>query len=102
MNDNKINFNDLLQRPLFQLTAEEFFKLTEKFLEDKLPQQESEEKRKRYVYGIAGIAEIFNCSQTTAQKIKNSGKIDESISQVGRKIIVDVDKAIELFNLNNK
>lgn len=51
---------------------------------------------KRYVYGLAGIAELFNCSKTTANRIKQSGKIDKAITQIGNLIIVDADKALEL------
>lgn len=60
------------------------------------------EKPVRMVYGIHGIMQIFNCSYSTAQRIKSSGIIDNAISQVGRKIAVNADKAIELFNLKNK
>lgn len=51
---------------------------------------------KKYVYGIAGIARLFNCSAPTANRIKKSGKIDKAIKQIGRKIIVDADLALEL------
>lgn len=55
------------------------------------------EQRKRIVYGIAGIAQLFNCSMTTANRIKASGRIDEAIMQYGRIIAVDADKALLLF-----
>ena len=51
---------------------------------------------KKYVYGIAGIARIFGCSMPTANRIKQSGKIDKAITQIGRKIIIDSDLALEL------
>lgn len=51
---------------------------------------------KKFVYGIAGIAKIFDCSIPTANRIKASGKIDKAITQIGRKIIVDIDLALEL------
>ena len=54
-------------------------------------------KEKRFVYGIAGIAQIFNCSMTTANRIKASGKINKAISQYGRMIAVDVNLALELL-----
>lgn len=54
-------------------------------------------KEKRLVYGIAGIAQLFNCSMTTANRIKASGKIDKAISQCGRMITVDADLALELM-----
>lgn len=57
---------------------------------------EVKEKYTNYVYGIAGIARLFNCSIPTAARIKASGKIDAAIKQIGRKIIVDADLALEL------
>ena len=51
---------------------------------------------KEYVYGIAGIAKLFGCSIPTANRIKKSGKIDQAITQIGRKIIVDAELALEL------
>ncbi|HCC52888.1 MAG TPA: hypothetical protein DEQ30_13245, partial [Porphyromonadaceae bacterium] len=51
---------------------------------------------KKYVYGIVGIARLFGCSMPTANRIKKSGKIDRAITQIGRKIIVDADLALEL------
>jgi len=50
----------------------------------------------RYVYGLNGIADLFGCSIPTAARIKKSGKINDAITQIGRKIIVDADKALEL------
>ena len=52
---------------------------------------------KRYVYGIKGIQELFSVSHATAQKYKD-GILKEAVYQSGRKIVVDVEKALELFN----
>ena len=57
----------------------------------------SQATERRLVYVIAGIAQIFNCSMTTANPIKQSGKIDRAITQYGRKIVVDADLALELI-----
>lgn len=89
-------FDDLLAKPLWQMTGEEFLQLN-RF--SPIPTTASEQKPpsdKSYKYGIAGIAEIFGCSIPTANRIKKSGRIDAAITQVGRKIVVDVEKAIEL------
>ena len=56
------------------------------------------EQTKRLVYGISGIAQLFNCSMTTANRIKACGRIDKAISQHGRIIVVDAEKALVLFN----
>ena len=39
---------------------------------------------------------FFKCSIPTANRIKKSGVIDAAITQVGRKIVVDVELALEL------
>lgn len=89
-----------LNRPLWQMTAGEFLDLlkennvAEPVKEETQPQVENKEKR--YVHGIQGIATLFNCSIATANRIKSSGKIDDAITQMGRKIVIDADLALEL------
>lgn len=51
---------------------------------------------RRVVYGLRGIQNLFNVSHVTAQKYRN-GILAEACAQEGRKIIVDVDKAFELY-----
>jgi len=50
----------------------------------------------RYVYGLRGIQQLFGVSHKTAQEYKD-GLIKDAVCKNGRKIIVDVDHAIELF-----
>lgn len=58
--------------------------------------------KRNYVYGLKGIQDLFKVSHTTAQIYKD-GILKEAIYQSGRKIMVDVDKAIKLFdNARNK
>ncbi len=52
---------------------------------------------KKYVYGLRGIRDIFRVSHATAQRYKDT-ILKDAVTQHGRKIITDVDKAIELFN----
>lgn len=91
-----MDIEELKEKPLWQLTGKEFLQLqkVEKPHEEELPQKEKQGKR--YVYGIAGIANLFGCSIPTANRIKKSGKIDKAITQIGRKIIVDAELALEL------
>lgn len=86
---------------LIDLTVGDLMELIESIQGDKTAPQAATAPGKKYVYGIAGIAQIFNCSMTTANRIKASGRIDKAISQTGRIIVVDADLALELFN-NNK
>ena len=55
------------------------------------------DKSKRLVYGLSGIRSLFGVSHATAHRYKET-IIREAVSQQGRKIIVDVGKALELFN----
>lgn len=57
-------------------------------------------KQKEEYFGIAGIAKILNCCNTTAQRVKNTGYIDDALFQVGRQIIVDKEKLKHLYKEN--
>lgn len=56
----------------------------------------SAKEQKHFVYGLAGLARLFGGSLPTANRIKQSGKIDRAITQIGRKIIIDAELALEL------
>lgn len=88
-----------LNTPIWQLTVGEFLELQER-ITLKLKQAETAPKESepetRFVYGLEGLAQLFNCSKTTANTIKQSGDIDKAIIQIGRKIIIDAPLALEL------
>lgn len=52
---------------------------------------------KKLIYGIPGLAEFLNCSESTAKRIKASMILDPAISQVNRTIIFDAEKVLELL-----
>lgn len=54
-------------------------------------------EEKHYVYGLRGIQTLLNCSHTQAQRYKDT-VLKDAVMQNGRKIVVDADKALELFN----
>ncbi len=91
------NIQELLSKPVWQMTGEEFIMLSRHASgqTEAQPQPVTDTSRK-YVYGIPGIAKLFGCSLPTANRIKKSGKIDKAITQIGRKIIVDAELALEL------
>ncbi len=91
-----MNLNELKGKPIWQMTGEELLCLlqTEGIKEQAtLPVVDT---AKKYVYGILGIAKLFGCSIPTANRIKQSGKINKAITQIGRKIIVEAELALEL------
>ncbi|MDH6313096.1 MULTISPECIES: DUF3853 family protein [Bacteroidales] len=91
-----MNLHDLKNKPLWQMTGEELVYLLQSEGITKEVVTPVIDSSKKYVYGIAGIARLFGCSMPTANRIKQSGKIDRAITQIGRKIIVDSDLALEL------
>lgn len=60
------------------------------------PDQRAEDYPK-YVKGLKGIRQLFNVSHATAQKYKDT-ILKDAVSQQGRVIITDVEKAFKLFN----
>lgn len=104
-----MNMSDqFYDKPLFQLTVGELMEVLKNSREEECVADNTQpactqvvvgSDDKRYVYGIDGIARLFGCSKQTANRIKKSGKIDAAITQIGRKIIVDADKALELAGL---
>ena len=92
-----MNLEALREKPLIQMTGGEFIFLQNN-LNNELPSKTLEpEKGKKYVYGIRGIANLFDCSISSANRLKKSKKIDGAIIQDGRKIIVDAELALELL-----
>ena len=91
------NLQELLSKPVWQMTGEELIFLSKHASRqtETQPQPVTDTERK-YVYGILGIAKLFGCSLPTANRIKKSGKIDKAITQIGRKIIVNVELTLEL------
>ena len=84
-----MTIKELLDKPVWQMTGEELLFLTQhgKMSTSGETAKASSKEEKRYVYGLAGIARLFGCRIPTANRIKQSGKINRAITQVGRKII---------------
>jgi predicted site-specific integrase-resolvase len=53
-------------------------------------------------HGLKGISELLGCSISTAQRIKKKGIIDEAIIQIGKTIVIDERKALELLKKHSK
>lgn len=85
--------------PIAQVTIGEFWELFEqRYGKQALPSRDIEPRPAgRLVYGLRGIQELFNCSHKTAQYYKDN-IICEAVKQNGRKIVVDADLALKLFN----
>ena len=76
--------------PIWQLTVEEFLEVS------KLINTE-----KNYEFGLKGLAKILGCSISKASEVKRSGLLDDAIVQNGKIIVIDKDKALQLFAKND-
>ncbi|MBR8536096.1 DUF3853 family protein [Carboxylicivirga mesophila] len=89
-------YND--ETPIVMLTVGELKALIGQRAEVELKQESFiNNEEKSYVYGLSGIRRLFNVSHATAQRYKDT-ILKDAVMQNGRKIIVDKNKAIELFN----
>ena len=95
--DDDPEYVALLNKPLWQFTGKDHAYMMKHVLMESLSVESTEpSSQKRYVQGYQGIASLFGCSKSTAHRIKKSGIIDEAITQVNRKILVDADLALQL------
>ena len=94
-----MTLHELLEKPIWQITGEELLFLAQQKAmqpEGAAPETSSAKEERHFVYRLSGLARLFGCSLSTANRIKQSGKIDRANTQVGRKIIVDADLVLEL------
>src|ERR1035437_5140129 len=87
-----------LSTPVALLTVGQLLDIvnSEKKQEDANPERD----KKSYVYGLRGIRDLFNVSHATAQRYKDTF-LQPAVSQNGRKLLINAELAIELFNKKN-
>lgn len=54
-----------------------------------------------WVRGTQGLMAIFQCSESTAKRIKKSGAIKKAIHQQGRTYMTNSQLALELYGAKN-
>ena len=94
--------DELLNKPLFQCTLGDFKAILSEVLRDNELESLTAPPQKQYVYGLAGLMKLFGCSISTAERIKQSGVIDQAISQTGDIIVVDAELALDLLRVSGK
>lgn len=87
--------------PIAALTVGDFKELMLTLRQQPCEEHRPEVRHRRYVYGLQGIRDIFGCSHATAQRYKDT-IIRDAVIQNGRKIVVDVELALQLFNQNGR
>lgn len=90
----------LLKLPLWQYTGEQLLELLSSRAEEPQPNVQPEiGKQRKYLYGIDGICQLLGCSKSTANRVKSRGYLKDAITQIGRKIIIDVELAMEYIRI---
>lgn len=95
---NNIDIESLLGKPLWQLTAQEFCALSRYAYAQCDHVSESHDIVR--VTGVRALAEYLGCCESTVFMLRRNGVLGEAIiSQVGKKIVFDGEKARELAEL---
>lgn len=92
-----ISLEQLLEKPLWQMTGQEFFILS--CHAAKRQKELSPHEAIEYCTGIKALSEKLACCESTVYMMKREGILDRAIkSQIGKKIVFNVDRARELAN----
>lgn len=103
-----IDIQGLLEKPVWQMTGEEYCQLTHYALSLSPNSGPSQAPAGRKALGVHALAEELGCSESTIYALmRTSRKEDGSsegggvlkpaiVSRIGRRIVFDVDKAREL------
>ena len=67
-----MTINELLSKPVWQKTGKELLFLEQhgNMSTNRETTKASSKEERRYVYGLTGIARLYGCSLTTANRIK--------------------------------
>ena len=89
----KPTFESLLAKPIWQMTGEEFLQLNELNINSAVSTAQIAGSV-QYAHGTAELSQMIGCCQSTVYALKKEGVLDDAvISQIGRRIIFNADKA---------
>ena len=91
--DSNTKLSSLLAKPIWQMTGEEFLQLNELNINSVVSTAQAAGSV-QYAHGISELSQMIGCCQSTIYVLKKEGVLDGAVvSQIGRRIIFDVDKA---------
>lgn len=63
---------------------------------------ENEENRRNFVYGLKGLASLLGCSISTAERLRQSGILDQAIIAHKGLLVIDADMVLDLLRAAGK
>ncbi len=93
----KIDVFSLLEKPIWQLSGEEFIALSAFAVRMADDDDSSTVKNVTRITGVRALAQYIECSESMVYHLRREGVLDTAIlSHVGKKIVFDGDRAREL------
>ena len=104
----EININGLLEKPLWQMTGEEYCQLTQYALSLSTGTGTASSPSGQKALGVHALAVELGCSDSTIYALMRTPREEDGssegggilkpaiVSRIGRRIVFDVDKAREL------
>lgn len=95
---NEININDILSRPLWQLSCHEYISLM-RYLFTEYGNSNPESTPPRQAIGMAQLAKALGCSTSLLYGIRHNVGFDNAvISRIGRKEVYDIEAVRVIAN----
>ena len=103
----EININGLLEKPLWQMTGEEYCQLTQYALSLSTGTGTAPSPSGQKALGVHALAVELGCSDSTIYALMRTPRVEDGssegggilkgaiVSRIGRRIVFDVDKARE-------
>lgn len=85
------------QTKIADLTVAEFASLIRDVITNEKLNNQNE-----YVFGLYGLANMLGISMPTAQRLKNTGVLDEAISYAGRKMVINKQIALDKLRVRRQ
>ena len=99
--DIKINIQELLGKPIWQMTGREFCALTH-YANSVLDEKCRSAQRVR-CHGMKELADYLGCSVSKVYTLSSSGILNDAVvSHVGKSIVYDGELALKLANTSKR
>lgn len=97
-NDNNININDLLIRPIWQLSGAEYVALM-RYVLTEYGNSNPESAPPRQAIGMAALAKALGCSTSLLYGIRHNVDFSDAvISRIGKKEVYDIEAVRVIAN----